>query len=185
MIEALYFLRRGPLLATPSPDGAEDAQRLILRHIFLRAAPEAALRMVVPRLLMFQPGRPPREVPPADLALRSDVALLLDLGTDLIIWTVGRPWLSSPLSRSRPQSLAHSLSLGPHMPSNSLSSSVTSHCLHAPTILVASVALCTLPPPYSSPLPLFNPPTLALLPSPRPCVPKGYGYFHTAQKACS
>ncbi|GJP56794.1 hypothetical protein CLOM_g15842 [Closterium sp. NIES-68] len=83
--EALYALRRSPVLGTHV---ADEWERHALRGLLLRAGGEAALRMVLPSLLMFRAGHATQfvEVPPADLALTSDAALVLDHGTDMLIW---------------------------------------------------------------------------------------------------
>ncbi|CAI7801969.1 unnamed protein product [Closterium sp. NIES-53] len=83
--EALYEVRRSPVLGRHV---ASEWERQALRALLLRAGGEAALRMVLPSLLMFRAGHATQfvEVPPSDLALTSDAALVLDHGTDMLIW---------------------------------------------------------------------------------------------------
>ncbi|CAI5535366.1 unnamed protein product [Closterium sp. Naga37s-1] len=83
--EALYEVRRSPVLGRHV---AGEWERQALRALLLRAGGEAALRMVLPSLLMFRAGHATQfvEVPPSDLALTSDAALVLDHGTDMLIW---------------------------------------------------------------------------------------------------
>eukprot|EP00850_Spirogloea_muscicola_P015664 SM000122S25771 [mRNA] locus=s122:246584:251015:+ [translate_table: standard] len=81
--EHLFHLRRGPLLG--SIVGHED-ERAVLRAIFLQADYDLSLRMVAPRLLLHHHGGKFEELPAADLALQSDVAFVLDHGTDIFIW---------------------------------------------------------------------------------------------------
>ncbi|XP_058083442.1 protein transport protein SEC23 A [Magnolia sinica] len=81
--ENLFHLRRGPLLG--SIIGHED-ERCVLRNLFLHAPFDLSLRMVAPRCLMHREGGTFEELPAYDLAMQSDVAVVLDHGTDVFIW---------------------------------------------------------------------------------------------------
>ncbi|KAL3531571.1 hypothetical protein ACH5RR_010893 [Cinchona calisaya] len=81
--EALFHLRRGPLLG--SILGHED-ERSVLRSLFLNASFDLSLRMVAPRCLMHREGGTFEELPAHDLAMQSDAAVVLDHGTDVFIW---------------------------------------------------------------------------------------------------
>ncbi|XP_077232655.1 protein transport protein SEC23 A-like [Tasmannia lanceolata] len=81
--ENLFHLRRGPLLG--SIIGHED-ERSVLRSLFLNASFELSLRIVAPRCLMHREGGTFEELPAYDLAMQSDVAVVLDHGTDVFIW---------------------------------------------------------------------------------------------------
>lgn len=81
--ENLFHLRRGPLLG--SIVGHED-ERSVLRNLFLHASFDLSLRMVAPRCLMHREGGTFEELPAYDLAMQSDVAVVLDHGTDVFIW---------------------------------------------------------------------------------------------------
>ncbi|KAL5700423.1 Protein transport protein Sec23A [Ranunculus cassubicifolius] len=81
--EFLFHLRRGPLLG--SIVGHED-ERSVLRNLFLNASFDLSLRMVAPRCLMHREGGTFEELPAYDLAMQSDVAVVLDHGTDVFIW---------------------------------------------------------------------------------------------------
>eukprot|EP00271_Cylindrocystis_brebissonii_P009343 TRINITY_DN24108_c0_g1_i1.p1 TRINITY_DN24108_c0_g1~~TRINITY_DN24108_c0_g1_i1.p1 ORF type:complete len:952 (-),score=173.17 TRINITY_DN24108_c0_g1_i1:617-3472(-) len=83
LAEALFHLRRGPLLG--SIIGHED-ERQVLRTLFLRCDLNLALRMMQPQLLLFRQGQGLQEVPPYALALHSGNALVLDHGTDIFSW---------------------------------------------------------------------------------------------------
>ncbi|KAI4340976.1 hypothetical protein MLD38_025759 [Melastoma candidum] len=81
--ELLFHLRRGPLLG--SIVGHED-ERSVLRNLFLNASFDLSLRMVAPRCLMHREGGTFEELPAYDLAMQSDMAVVLDHGTDVFIW---------------------------------------------------------------------------------------------------
>ncbi|XP_058077782.1 protein transport protein SEC23 A-like [Magnolia sinica] len=81
--ENLFHLRRGPLLG--SIVGHED-ERSVLRNLFLNASFDLSLRMVAPRCLMHREGGTFEELPAYDLAMQSDMAVVLDHGTDVFIW---------------------------------------------------------------------------------------------------
>lgn len=81
--ENLFHLRRGPLLGNIV--GHED-ERSVLRNLFLTASFDLSLRMVAPRCLMHREGGTFEELPAYDLAMQSDVAVVLDHGTDVFIW---------------------------------------------------------------------------------------------------
>lgn len=81
--ENLFHLRRGPLLGNII--GHED-ERSVLRNLFLTASYDLSLRMVAPRCLMHREGGTFEELPAYDLAMQSDVAVVLDHGTDVFIW---------------------------------------------------------------------------------------------------
>ncbi|GBG67818.1 hypothetical protein CBR_g939 [Chara braunii] len=81
--EMLFHLRRGALLG--SIVGHED-ERAVLRNVFLQASFDLSLRMTVPRLLAHVQGGTFEEVPAVNLALQSEVSLVLDHGTDVFIW---------------------------------------------------------------------------------------------------
>ncbi|KAL6527584.1 Protein transport protein Sec23A [Orobanche minor] len=81
--ELLFHLRRGPLLG--SILGHED-ERSVLRSLFLNASFDLSLRMLAPRCLMHREGGTFEELPAYDLAMQSDVAVVLDHGTDVFIW---------------------------------------------------------------------------------------------------
>ncbi|XP_002968157.2 protein transport protein SEC23 [Selaginella moellendorffii] len=83
LAEALFHLRRGPLLG--SIVGHED-ERLVIRNIFLQASYELALRMVLPRVYLFHDNGSFEAVPAYNLAMQSQTALILDHGTDVHIW---------------------------------------------------------------------------------------------------
>ena len=81
--EAMYHLLRGPMLGTLA--GHED-ERAAMRQLFLGAGEALARSMLVPRLYVWRGGDVFEEIPPADLALRSVHALVLDHGTDVFVW---------------------------------------------------------------------------------------------------
>lgn len=81
--ENLFHLRRGPLLG--SIVGHED-ERSVLRNLFLNASFDLSLRMLAPRCLMHREGGTFEELPAYDLAMQSNVAVVLDHGTDVFIW---------------------------------------------------------------------------------------------------
>ena len=81
--EAMYHLLRGPMLGTLA--GHED-ERAAMRQLFLGAGEALARSMLVPRLYVWRGGDGFEEIPPADLALRSVDALVLDHGTDIFVW---------------------------------------------------------------------------------------------------
>eukprot|EP00897_Mesotaenium_endlicherianum_P002932 jgi/Mesen1/2667/ME000167S01817 len=96
LAEALYHLRRGPLLGGEAGGGSahEEDERAMLRSLFLRATCEQALPILVPRVFLLAPPPPPgeggaarfAEVPPYDLAQQPRAALVLDHGTDIFTW---------------------------------------------------------------------------------------------------
>lgn len=89
--EMLFHLRRGPLLG--SIVGHED-ERSVLRNLYLNASYELSLRMLAPRCLMHREGGTFEELPSYDLSMQSNVAVMLDHGTDIFIWLVCKSCLS-------------------------------------------------------------------------------------------
>ncbi|CAL9192094.1 protein transport protein SEC23 A-like [Musa acuminata AAA Group] len=81
--ESLFHLRRGPLLGNIV--GHED-ERSVLRNLFLNASFDLSLRMLAPRCLMHREGGTFEELPAYDLAMQSNVAVVLDHGTEIFIW---------------------------------------------------------------------------------------------------
>ncbi|CAL9763698.1 unnamed protein product [Musa acuminata subsp. burmannicoides] len=81
--ESLFHLRRGPLLGNIV--GHED-ERSVLRNLFLNASFDLSLRMLAPRCLMHRDGGTFEELPAYDLAMQSNVAVVLDHGTEIFIW---------------------------------------------------------------------------------------------------
>eukprot|EP00884_Botryococcus_braunii_P000594 jgi/Botrbrau1/10535/Bobra.7_1s0015.1 len=93
--EALYQLQRGPLLGETGIHGDE---RAALYATFLSAVPEVDLRLLVPCLHVLNPATRRFELAaPADLALFSNGAAVLDTGNHLCIWLGGElPESTSP-----------------------------------------------------------------------------------------
>ncbi|RRT75294.1 hypothetical protein B296_00023128 [Ensete ventricosum] len=83
--ESLFHLRRGPLLGNIV--GHED-ERSVLRNLFLNASFDLSFRMLAPRCLMHREGGTFEELPAYDLAMQSNVAVVLDHGTEIFIWLV-------------------------------------------------------------------------------------------------
>ncbi|KAJ8475693.1 hypothetical protein OPV22_019420 [Ensete ventricosum] len=81
--ESLFHLRRGPLLGNIV--GHED-ERSVLRNLFLNASFDLSFRMLAPRCLMHREGGTFEELPAYDLAMQSNVAVVLDHGTEIFIW---------------------------------------------------------------------------------------------------
>ena len=85
LAQALYHLQRSPLLGS----ACSEAQRITERHLYLSASLPLALPLLIPRLLLKARGAQSFvDVPPADLAIAPDAALLLDHGTSILIWMV-------------------------------------------------------------------------------------------------
>ncbi|CAD7703524.1 unnamed protein product [Ostreobium quekettii] len=84
--QTLYHLQRSTML-TPY---AHVAERSLLHSVFLACACPMAERMLVPKMYELDPALFIfREIPPLDIALRSDTAVLLDHGAQIFVW-VGR-----------------------------------------------------------------------------------------------
>eukprot|EP00899_Mesostigma_viride_P004844 jgi/Mesvir1/14360/Mv09764-RA.2 len=81
--ELLYHLRRGPMMGDIV--GHED-ERAVLRHLSLWADRGAALAITRPQLFIYRSAGIFEEAAPVTLALQSDLALLVDCGTDIFIW---------------------------------------------------------------------------------------------------
>ncbi|KAL5981692.1 Protein transport protein Sec23A [Asimina triloba] len=81
--EYLFHLRRGPLLGGIV---RHEDERSVLRNFFLNASFDLSLQMVAPRCLMHREGGIFEELPAHDLAMQSDVAVVLDHGADVFIW---------------------------------------------------------------------------------------------------
>jgi hypothetical protein len=95
--ECLFHLKRGPLLG--SIVGHED-ERSVLQNLFLNASFDLSLRMMAPRCIMHREGGTIEELPAYDLAMQSNVAVVLDHGTDIFIWLVCFSEPSSPFCLS-------------------------------------------------------------------------------------
>ncbi|CAK9152836.1 unnamed protein product [Ilex paraguariensis] len=93
--ELLFHLRRGPLLG--SIVGHED-ERSVLRNLFLNASFDLSLLMVALRCLMHREGGTFEELPAHDLAMQSDVAVVLDHVTDVFIWLLRLHFVGMSLS---------------------------------------------------------------------------------------
>ncbi|URE12655.1 Sec23/Sec24 beta-sandwich domain [Musa troglodytarum] len=81
--ESLFHLKRGPLLGNIV---GHDDERSVLRNLFLNASFDLSLRMLAPRCLMHREGGTFEELPAYDLAMQSNVAVVLDHGTEIFIW---------------------------------------------------------------------------------------------------
>jgi hypothetical protein len=77
-------LVRGPMVSDIL--GHPDERRAVASR-FLRAAPALTARMLAPALYVHNAAADTfHEVPPMDLAMQSGDTLLLDHGTDILIW---------------------------------------------------------------------------------------------------
>ncbi|GMH33540.1 hypothetical protein BSKO_01374 [Bryopsis sp. KO-2023] len=81
---ALYHLQRGPMIG-PLPCTSHD--RSFLHSTFLSGSVAVGECMLVPKMYEVDPRSfTLQEVPPIDLALRQDSAILLDHGSHMFIW---------------------------------------------------------------------------------------------------
>ncbi|KAL6008868.1 Protein transport protein Sec23A [Asimina triloba] len=125
--ENLFHLKRGPLLG--SIIGHED-ERSVLRNLFLNASFDLSLRMVAPRCLMHHEEGTFEELPAYDLAMQSDVAVVLDHGTDVFIWLDIMPDLMGAELAAQEVKSAAALAA-----CRTLAEEITEHRFPAPRIL--------------------------------------------------